>query len=491
MEDLSPHLQQGMLIRQRGQDQLAPVPYEPWVPLPPLEDQWDFGRVHHANDFTARIARSTEDVQSALAEAVSMPGGLSLRGSAHSMNGQTLPDNGLQLSLRFEETDADYSLDESHRVTVPGSATWETVLAKLEPQGRSIGVLTDHPGTTVGGTLSVSGIGAGSFKVGRQVDLVHRLQVILPDGRETWCDAETEPDIFRATLAGLGGIGIIRRAVLNTIEFNPYLVAVIGLVPEWQMAVQGTAALTKAAGAMPSSLGQYRYGMGPAAMPEMAAPAGQYLFEFKMAEEAVEFAQNGVQDIPGLGERWAMIRVETTQNSRLNLTSTINKLLHAFWQDSPGEVLQLWNDFVFPDAELNLQFLSKIESDLAKPELVRYNFAKFGCLVKDTQASPHLPLSFFAQDAAPIDGYFTTQGFYFSVPKVDTVSVDAIKNFLRSATEIAFELGGRPYLYGWNDLAAADMQSGYGESWDFYKSVKRSVDPDCILSRGFFTRLGI
>ena len=172
--DAAAHHDSGFLLRLPGSADLRPVPYPPDVGLPPIDTSRDFGRHHLADATEVRVARTTADVVDALRAARSLPGGLHIRGAGHSMNGQTLPQRGIQLIPRFDDEGGDFAIDGQGRVTVPGSASWERVVGEIEPRGRTIGVLTDHFETTVGGTLSVSGYGAASLRYGRQVDMVVR-----------------------------------------------------------------------------------------------------------------------------------------------------------------------------------------------------------------------------------------------------------------------------------------------------------------------------
>ena len=137
------------------------------------------------------------------------------------------------------------------------------------------------------------------------------------------------------------------------------------------------------------------------------------------------------------------------------------------------------------------RFFSEVERDLTSPTLKETNFARYGCLINNTPSTPHLPLSFYAPGAAATNGCYASQGFYFAVRQDRAEDVAQVTSFLRRATEITFGLGGRPYLYGWSDMDGAGMRSHYGESWDFYARVKQSVDPDGILNKGFFSRLGL
>ena len=71
---------------------------------------------------------------------------------------------------------------------------------------------------SVGGTLSVGGIGETSYRFGAQVDHVVELDVVTGTGELVTCSEEREAELFSMVLAGLGQCGIIVRARLRLLE---------------------------------------------------------------------------------------------------------------------------------------------------------------------------------------------------------------------------------------------------------------------------------
>jgi FAD/FMN-containing dehydrogenase len=83
--------------------------------------------------------------------------------------------------------------------------------------------------TTVGGTLSIGGVGAMAWSQGPQVDIVLYLDVVTASGELVRCSLEHERELFDAVRAGLGQCGIIVRAGVrlrpcgSTIETRTFL----------------------------------------------------------------------------------------------------------------------------------------------------------------------------------------------------------------------------------------------------------------------------
>src|SRR5262249_39503511 len=77
--------------------------------------------------------------------------------------------------------------------------------------------LTDYLELTVGGTLSVGGLGGASHRCGAQVDQALELEVVAGTGEVVTCSLSRERELFEAALAGLGQCGIIARARLRLV----------------------------------------------------------------------------------------------------------------------------------------------------------------------------------------------------------------------------------------------------------------------------------
>jgi len=137
------------------------------------------------------------------------------RGQGHSIYGRALAEDGVVIDMgaiskvHHVETD---------RIIVDAGATWKTVLEASLAQGLTPPVLTHYLGLSVGGTLSVGGIGAMSLRHGMQTDQVIELDVVTGDGRELTCSAASNPELFDAVRAGLGQCGIITRATLKLVR---------------------------------------------------------------------------------------------------------------------------------------------------------------------------------------------------------------------------------------------------------------------------------
>lgn len=121
-------------------------------------------------------------------------------GAHHAMFGQPLVSGGLVIEMR--------SLDTIHSIGTDGAdvdagVLWKDVIEAAYEQGLTPASITSYIGTTIGGTLSMGGIGMMSaYRAGAQVDHARRLQVVTGEGgsngapthRTVTCSRRRSPD---------------------------------------------------------------------------------------------------------------------------------------------------------------------------------------------------------------------------------------------------------------------------------------------------------
>jgi cytokinin dehydrogenase len=108
-------------------------------------------------------------------------------------------------------------------IDVDAGVYWKDLLQETLKIKRTPPVLTDYTNLTVGGTLSIGGIGGTSYRYGVQIDNVLELEVVTGEGKIVVCSPRQKPDLFFAMLAGQGQCGIITRARIRLIEAPQYV----------------------------------------------------------------------------------------------------------------------------------------------------------------------------------------------------------------------------------------------------------------------------
>ncbi|MEU7474271.1 FAD-binding protein [Streptomyces sp. NPDC044984] len=133
------------------------------------------------------------------------------RGAGCSVDGQAQASDGIVVDLSALCAVGEPAPD---RVRVDGGARWSAVLDATLPRGRAPLVVPDHLGLSVGGTLSVGGIGGTSHRHGSVADNVLELEVVTANGDLLTCSPVRRPELFDAVRGSLGRYGIITGATL-------------------------------------------------------------------------------------------------------------------------------------------------------------------------------------------------------------------------------------------------------------------------------------
>ena len=157
---------------------------------------------------------SVEDVARLIRFAARHGISVAARGEGHSAFGQSQVRGGVVIDMR--------RLARVHRidaasVVVDAGVTWRTLLDATLARGLTPPALTDYQDLSVGGTLSVGGIGGAAFRHGAQVDNVLALDVVTGEGDRVRCSRTRSPLLFDAVLAGRGQCGVITRAVVKLV----------------------------------------------------------------------------------------------------------------------------------------------------------------------------------------------------------------------------------------------------------------------------------
>jgi cytokinin dehydrogenase len=175
----------------------------------------DFGHMVHRTPLGVLLPGSDEDIARTVRWSSALHGSVAPQGRSHSVWGRSqvgprgvVVDMSTLRSVRSVESD---------RVVVDAGATWSDVLAATLPHGRTPPVLCDYLELSVGGTLSVGGVGATTSRYGVQSDNVIALEIVTGRGDKVVCSADRNADLFDAVRAGLGQVGVITHATLRLV----------------------------------------------------------------------------------------------------------------------------------------------------------------------------------------------------------------------------------------------------------------------------------
>ncbi|GAA3437059.1 hypothetical protein GCM10018954_066710 [Kutzneria kofuensis] len=378
-----------------------------------------------------------------IAEVIRSGRPVTARGRGHSTHGQSLVDGGVVIDMA--------GLGTVHRVepgyaVIDGGASWRTVLEATLPHGLTPPVITDFLDLSVGGTLSLGGIGGTSHRHGAQSDNVLELEVVTGAGEIVTCSPGT--DLFRAVLGGLGQCGIITRATIKLVAAPP-------TVLHRKIRYPDTAALNAAQRDLVLS-GQCDHVEG------LIVQDGGWSHVL----EAVSFGAEEFA-VPGGGE---IIRSETVSYfdflNRLGTEDEFLATLSRRVQPRP------WCTVFLPHTAID----AAVDASLARP-LAEVGTAG-GFLVYPIQRSVfNTPLLRVPEDPMP----FQFSVFRYADDDGDSAAMLAAN---RAVYGLALAAGGTLYPFASVPLDHAGWQAHWGPHWEFLRAARSSYDPAGILNRG-------
>lgn len=397
----------------------------------------DFGGVKHARPKAVQSACSREADPGALIATAGLCGDqMTLRGAGHSCNGQTVTNGVLLENFRPHEAAGPHIEDAGDGcVEIPAFLSWHAVERELNTRGRAAPVLTDYLHLSVGGTLSVGGLGLNSVEYGLQADQVRRIRLIDGQGTARWCSPKEHPELFRFALGGLGQVGLIDRAILRTVPYRRF-----------------------------AHLHRVHH---PSAA-EMAR------FAVRLTAEPNVDHYNAYIDRDQLYSEIGWFHTEEISRCRTPGCTIIPDLpfaLHerrARWIAAfPGHV-RIWTDYVLPPDRFGA-FIDTIDATRRKPPLSGSLKAMYVLLIRRPTGFTH-----FAFIPAAHDPIMLGLGVYIMVDQRDALTIVQTRQALRSLLELCCELGGRPYLYGMNSLDGTLLKHLYGSDLDQLAALRRA-----------------
>lgn len=142
---------------------------------------------------------------------------------SHSHYGQATAPGGIVIDAR--------SLSTIHRISrgaadVDAGVTWAQLHEAALDTGQTPPVLTDFLPLSIGGTLSVGGLGGTTHRYGTQADTVRELVVVTGTGDVVTCSRRRQRSLFDAVLAGAGQCGLIVRATVDLVPASTHALVV-------------------------------------------------------------------------------------------------------------------------------------------------------------------------------------------------------------------------------------------------------------------------
>ncbi|NJM46015.1 MAG: FAD-binding protein [Alkalinema sp. RU_4_3] len=395
--------------------------------------QTDFGGVKRYRASVVQPVRSTLNVLDALAQARSQQLSVTIQGAGHSFRGQSLSSGGMQ--MRNYSKSADVTFLEDGLIEVSSRSSWRFVERSLNQAGRQSPVLTDYLDLSVGGTLSVGGMGLASITQGFQVDHVVKLKLIQPDGRVLWCSREENSELFRFALAGMGQVGFIDRVIMGTEPFR---------------------LLTHSLKRVHRNVGEMM-----TLIAELAAPGSGvehfngYIGGNEIASEYGYFSNSDTLDRSPLAPN---LQKAMVMRSETDATFKIQDRRDSWMAEFPDH-FQIWTDYIFT-YENAVKFMAYLEPLMEQDPLNEALKAIYVLILRRPENA--VPFAFLP---APPGDFLVSIGLYTMVNCWNPTLLAKTLPILKEALATCQAMEGRPYLYGFNEMDEAMKIKFYGSDY--------------------------
>ena len=426
----------------------------------------DFGRIVTRKPQVVVRPASAEDV----ARVIKLAGRHSLtvatRGSGHSQSGQSLSD---QIVLDLT------SLNQVTRVaegslTVQAGITWRAMVEHLAPRGFSPPVLTNNLDVTVGGTLSMGGLGVASWRHGTQADNCLDLEVVTGAGEIVRCSADENQDLFDAVRCGAGQFGVITEAMLKVRRHAPRFRSFYLLYDDL------AALLDDLKSVMSDARFDYLESWCvpcPQGFKKVAAqrqPFAQWFFPLHASVETEEAkAPEAAKKLEGL----KFYKHVHTEDGEIAEFFTRLDSLFALWKGGGfWDMAHPWMECVLP-WQTTAMYITQVLANLPPQALAGGHILLWPALGKASR----VPLFVHPQSEF-------LMGFGI-LPAVPPASISEVLPHMNMASQASLLMGGKRYLSGWINFDHAAWKAHFGEQWAAVSAAKRKFDPQGILNPGF------
>jgi cytokinin dehydrogenase len=419
----------------------------------------DFGDIVHHIPIAVLKPGSVKDVVRAVRFCRAHGIRVAMRGQGHSTQGQSQVASGLVIDSS--------PLDAIERVgpgfaVVQAGLTWRNFLAQVESTGQKPAVITGFTGLSVGGTLSMGGIGPASFRHGAIVDNVLELDVVTGDGVLRTCSPNENLALFAAVVGGVGQYGIIVRAKVRLVSVpalaRNYVITYFDF-PTFFGDMNTLLAANQLDGI---------YSLFAAPAP---TPSG---FVYQLNVVKYYDADSAPDDSALLaGLHFAPPQLTTTDMTAFEYDTLVDQQL-ANLPIGP----HVWGDLFLPASQTS-SFVTTALSQITGAELGTPPFVGFVLLFPVKNLFPEA----IAFRLPKEDMVFLFDVLSAGDPSDPTYAAREIPK-TRARFEAARAIGGTLYPIGSTPMSKADWAQQYGLLYPILKVFKEIVDPANILTPG-------
>lgn len=432
----------------------------------------DFGRMVHRTPQVVVRPRSAQDVQAVLQIAADRQLPVSTRAAGHTQSGQALSDGGILLDMRSLNRIG--TLDEAgQHIWVEGGVVWKDLVAHTLKSGLIPRVLTNNLNVTVGGTLSIAGLGIASWRYGAQVDNVLELEVVTGTGELVTCSPTENTELFEVVRSGLGQCGIItgarvrlRSCKSNTRTFFLLYDDLATFMRDTETVFNEERCQYLESWCVPAALG-FR-GSGPS-----REAFATWFFPMHATIEFDDLSEAGSLEQFAQG----LTPYKSFPHQDLSIWEFSNRLerLFTIWRnmgywDNPHP----WMETILP-WDVSAEFINTVLAQTPPQAMGGGHILLWPCTNRVSQTR------LFRR---PPDSNFV-MGWGF-LPGVPAKFLDIALPRLDMASQMSEAVGGSRYLSGYITYQTAEEWARhFGPHWEWFKAMKAKYDPARRLNPGF------
>ena len=425
----------------------------------------DFGRLVRSQPEAIVVPASSQDIQRAIEFANLEACPVAIRGAGHSQSGQSVSRGGLLIDMMA--LNRVYRI-EGDAVWVDAGITWRELVDRLRPKRLIPPVLTNNLSVTVGGSLSVGGMGVASHRFGTQADNVEALEVITGTGDVAVCSAGENVDLFNAVRAGLGQFGIIARAKLRLRPYSENVRTYYLLYdsPDRLLADQTEILHDQRFDFIEGWCSPCVQGMRNLGGTRVAF--GEWFFPVQVS---VEYADAAPGDSVLSGLRF--YRHVHTEDARLiDYVQRMDAVFERWYESGAWKLPHPWMEVLLPWDRV-ADYLEGVVRSLPPHLPGEGHLLLWPCRGTVSEA-PML--------ARPEGEFVMGFGILPAVPRRELEMVLAL---LRKASDLAIQVGAKRYLSGWVEFDREGWQAHFGSQWPRVLEWKSFFDPNGILNPDF------
>lgn len=429
----------------------------------------DFGRMIHRRPGAVVRPADTADVAAVLRYANEKGLKVATRGEAHSQTGQSLVEKGIVLDLTA--LNQVLSVDTAGlTVTCQSGVVWRNLVEHLKPLGLIPRVLTNNLGVTVGGTLSVAGLGVASFRYGTQADNAVELEVVTGKGDIVVCSATQNADLFNHARSGLGQFGVITRATMKVRRFQPMVRRYFLLYDNLDVFMEDAKMLMATdrcdfleSWCVPAPMGFRTVGGEKQTF-------GEWFFPLHLT---VEFDPAAPPDDAKVLDGLRFYRHSHVEDEPIHDFANRLEPLFVLWKLSGYWAnMHPWMETVLP-WDSGRDYIKNVLAILPPASLGGGHILLWPC----RGTTSEVPLFM-----RPADEWVIGFGILPGIPKE---RIELATQRLNMASDASEMFGGKRYLSGMIHFTKEKWAAHFGPLWPEVNRLKRTYDPNGVLNPGF------